>query len=33
VFSSILGFFNLNIGWVVGLIIAAGLTIYRMRDY
>lgn len=29
---SILGFFNLNPQWIVGLILAAGLTIYRMRD-
>jgi len=32
VFSSILGFFNMNPGWIVALVIAAGLTIYRMRD-
>ncbi len=32
VFSSILGFFNMNPSWIIALVIAAGLTIYRMRD-
>ena len=32
VFSSILGFFNMNPSWIIALIIGAGLTIYRMRD-
>lgn len=32
VFSNILGFVFINVGWLVAIIIAAGLTIYRMRD-
>jgi len=32
VFSSMLGFFNMNPSWIIALVIAAGLTIYRMRD-
>jgi len=32
IFSSILGFFNMNPSWIIALVIATGLTIYRMRD-
>jgi len=32
VFSNILGFIFINAGWLVAIIIAAGLTLYRMRD-
>uniref|UniRef100_A0A6H1ZIW9 Uncharacterized protein n=1 Tax=viral metagenome TaxID=1070528 RepID=A0A6H1ZIW9_9ZZZZ len=32
VFSNILGFVFINVGWLVAIIIAAGLTLYRMRD-
>ncbi len=32
VFSNILGFMFINAGWLVVIIIAAILTIYRMRD-
>jgi len=32
IFSNILGFIYIDIGWLSVIIIAAGLTIYRMRD-
>jgi len=32
VVSNILGFMFIELGWLVGILFAAGLTIYRMRD-